>query len=170
MQILKETKMNKITAIPKNLNEDFSASATDPEKLVRSDFNISHIENPVEMLRLNNFINSVTAFKGDISKKAMMNELRLRLNLIGFDFDIPQINETAAFSHKVPLKRFGGILGIDDMGEKLENPYGPGQKFDLLLSTEADGTLSFSAKVIPFTEITNDVSEGYTTKKNKIKR
>jgi len=69
------------------------------------------------------------------------------LNLIGFDIDLPKtIRDGSPLNATLPLKRFGGITGIDDMAQKLDNPHGPGPKMDIVLTSQDD---FLSAKVVP---------------------
>jgi len=127
--------MEKIKAI--RITENYSFDPTDAERVYDSKFNISKIDDPVEFKRLNNYIATVAtsnSLDGGSCKEAM-NRLRLKLNQLGFDFDVPKMsNSPSNMNFKVPLKRFGGVLGIDDKGQKLDNPYGPGPKFDIEVS------------------------------------
>jgi hypothetical protein len=137
--------MKKIKAV--RLGENYSAYPTDAERIYDTKFNISKIEDPVEFKRLNNFIATVTTsnlFDSGCAKETL-NRLRLKMNQLGFDFSAPSKMEEN-MTVKVPLRRFGGILGIDDKAQKLDNPYGPGAKFDIELSY-TQGILS--AKVLP---------------------
>lgn len=135
--------MEKIKA--KRLQENYSFSPMDSERVYDSKFNISKIEDPVEFKRLNNYIATVATSNSfdNCSAKGALNSLRLKLNLLGFDFDAPK---GESFNTRVPLKRFGGIKGIDDKGQKLDNPYGPGAKFDLELGYNNQ---VLTAKILP---------------------
>jgi len=132
----------------KNIKENYSSSPTDSEQLVNGSYNISKVDDPIELKRLNNYISGVfssaIAFQ---SKKDTLNQLRLKLNLIGFDIDIPKsLRENGETRLTLPLKRFGGIVGVDDKGQKLDNPHGPGPK----LNIEITGSEDFlSGKIVP---------------------
>jgi hypothetical protein len=145
MQMLKETKMKK------NIKESsaFSFSPDEPSQLVNGSYNISKVDDPIELKRLNNYISSVFSVGVPFqSVKDTMNQLRLKLNLIGYDIDASLFlrKEHGEINATLPLKRFGGITGIDDQGKKLDNPHGPGPKFNIVIS----GTSDFiTAKVIP---------------------
>jgi hypothetical protein len=144
--MLKETKMKKVKA---KLKENYSFSQTDTERLVDGNFNISKIEDPIEFKRLNNYIAAVAssnAFNNSQSRKDALIQLRTKLNLLGFDIDVPAVQESGDMTLTLPLKRFGGIKGVDDMGQKLDNPYGPGAKFDLEVKSSYD---ILTARVIP---------------------
>jgi hypothetical protein len=143
MQMLKETKMKK------NIKESsaFSFSPDEPSQLVNGSYNISKVEDPIELKRLNNYITTVLASGPFQSRKDTLNQLRLKLNLLGFDIDIPRsLRQNGQFNLSLPLKRFGGITGMDDQGKKLDNPYGPGVKLELQLSSMED---FMDAKIVP---------------------
>lgn len=137
--------MKKVKA---KLKENYSFNPTDSERLVDGGFNISKIEDPIELKRLNNYILTVVSSDAFQSRKDALIQLRTKLNLLGFDIDVPAVKESGEMTLTLPLKRFGGILGVDDKGQKLDNPYGPGAKFDLHLATQYG---IMSAKVIPAT-------------------
>ena len=134
----------------KNIKENFSASPADTEQLVNPSYNISKVDDPVELKRLNNYITSVLTSAPFQSRTDTMNQLRLKLNLLGFDIDVPKsMKQTGSMNLTLPLKRFGGILGIDDQGKKLENPHGPGPKLNIELSSIDDFV---NAKVVPVSD------------------
>ena len=131
------------------IEENFSFNPADSNRLVDGSYNISKIEDPIELKRLNNYISTVISSNvfETTSRKSTMIQLRLKLNLLGYDIDLPKgMSETGPFNQTIPLKRFGGIVGIDDMGQKLDNPYGPGPKMDITFSTDFD---ILSAKISP---------------------
>jgi hypothetical protein len=131
----------------KNIKENYSFSPTDPIDLVNGSYNISKVSDPVELKRMNNFIQSVLTSAPFAGKHDALNQLRLKLNLIGFDIDLPKtIRDGSPLNATLPLKRFGGITGIDDMAQKLDNPHGPGPKMDIVLTSQDD---FLSAKVVP---------------------
>ena len=45
----------------KNIKENYSFSPTDSEQLVNGSYNISKVEDPIELKRLNNYITTVLA-------------------------------------------------------------------------------------------------------------
>lgn len=114
----------------------FSNDPADLSQLVNGAYNISKVDDPVELKRLNNYL--TTIFSSSFSsKKEQLNHLRLKLNHLGYDIDLPRnIREVGNTSINVPLKRFGGITGIDDKGQKLDNPYGPGPKMNISITGE----------------------------------
>jgi len=131
----------------KNIKENYSSSPTDSEQLVNGSYNISKVDDPIELKRLNNYITTVLSSGPFQSRKDTLINLRLKMNLLGFDFDAPKsMRDSGSVSLTVPLKRFGGISGIDDKGNKLDNPYGPGPKLDMQLSGVDD---FFTVKIIP---------------------
>ena len=139
--MLRKTKMKK------NIKENYSASPTDSEQLVNGSYNISKVDDPIELKRLNNYITTVLSSGSFQSRKDTLTNLRLKINLLGFDFDAPKsMRDSGPVNLNVPLKRFGGITGIDDKGGKLDNPYGPGAKLDMQLSGQDD---FFSVKIVP---------------------
>jgi len=142
MQMLKGQYMkNKI-------NETHSFSPTDSIQLVNGSYNISKVDDPIELKRLNNYISSIFASAVPFqSKKDTLNQLRLKLNLIGFDIDIPKsLRENGETRLDLPLKRFGGIVGVDDKGQKLDNPYGPGPKLNIQITGSED---FLTGKIVP---------------------
>lgn len=139
----------------KNIKENYSANPADSEQLVNGAYNISKVDDPIELKRLNNYITTVLSSGPFQSRKDTLINLRLKMNLLGFDFDAPRsMRDSGAINLNIPLKRFGGITGIDDMGAKLDNPYGPGAKLNMELSGEDD---FFTIKIVP-TSITQPVS------------
>lgn len=141
MQMLRKPKMKK------NIKENYSSSPTDSEQLVNGSYNISKVDDPIELKRLNNYITTVLSSGPFQSRKDTLINLRLKMNLLGFDFDAPKsMRDSGPVNINVPLKRFGGITGIDDKGGKLDNPYGPGVKLDMQLSGQDD---FFSVKIVP---------------------
>lgn len=140
--MLRKTKMKK------NIKENYSAYSTDSEQLVNGSYNISKVDDPIELKRLNNYIASIFASAVPFqSKKDTLNQLRLKLNLIGFDIDVPKsLRENGETNLTLPLKRFGGIIGIDDKAQKLDNPYGPGAKLNIQITGSED---FLTAKVVP---------------------
>jgi len=131
----------------KNIKENYSFSPTDSEQLVNGSYNISKVEDPIELKRLNNYITTVLASGPFQSRTDTINQLRLKLNLLGFDIDVPKsLSQTGQINLSLPLKRFGGISGIDDQGKKLDNPYGPGAKLQLQLTSMDD---FMDAKIVP---------------------
>lgn len=134
----------------KNIKENYSFSPTDSEQLVNGSYNISKVEDPIELKRLNNYITTVLASGPFQSRTETLNQLRLKLNLLGFDIDIPRsLRQNGQFNLSLPLKRFGGITGIDDQGKKLDNPHGPGAKLELQLNSVED---FMDAKIVPAAE------------------
>lgn len=132
----------------KKINEVFSSNPSDTVQLVDGSYNISKVDDPIELKRLNNYIASVfTSAIPFHSKKDTLNQLRTKLNLLGFDIDLPKaLRETGETNLTLPLKRFGGITGVDDKGQKLNNPYGPGPKMDIKIT----GTEDFlNASIVP---------------------
>lgn len=133
----------------KNIKESsaFVFDPTDGSRLIDGSFNISKIEDPIEFKRLNTYLSTVIGYNYDGNRRANLSGIRQKLNNIGFDFDVPKtVSESDKFSMRVPLKRFGGITGVDDQGKTLDNPYGPGPKFDISFET-VGGILN--AKIIP---------------------
>lgn len=125
----------------------FVFDPTDPSRLIDGSYNISKIDDPVEFKRLNTYLSTVIGYNYDGNRRANLSGIRQKLNNIGFDFDLPKtVSESDNFSMRVPLKRFGGISGIDDQGKVFDNPHGPGPKFDISFQT-VGGILS--AKIIP---------------------
>lgn len=131
----------------KNIKENYSFDPKDSITVIDGRFNISKVDDPIELKRLNNYITTIVAGTPFSSLKENLIQAKLKLNLLGFDFDMPKtIREGDTFSFKMPLKRFGGITGIDDQGKMLNNPYGPGPKFDIAFESQM-GILS--AKIYP---------------------
>ena len=133
----------------KNIKESsaFVFDPTDGSRLIDGSFNISKIEDPIEFKRLNTYLSTVIGYNYDGNRRANLSGIRQKLNHIGFDFDLPKtVSESDKFSMRVPLKRFGGITGMGDDGKTLDNPYGPGPKFDISFET-VGGILN--AKIIP---------------------
>jgi len=131
----------------KNIKENYSSSPTDSEQLVNGSYNISKVDDPIELKRLNNYITTVLSSGPFQSRKDTLINLRLKMNLLGFDFDAPKsMRDSGSINLNIPLKRFGGITGVDDKGGKLNNPYGPGPKMDMQLTGEDD---FFNIKIIP---------------------
>ena len=131
----------------KNIKENYSFSPTDSEQLVNGSYNISKVDDPIELKRLNNYITTVLSSGPFQSRTDTLNQLRLKLNLLGYDIDIPKSSrQTGSMNLSLPLKRFGGIIGVDDQGKKLDNPYGPGPKLELHLTSSDD---FIDAKVTP---------------------
>lgn len=125
----------------------FVFDPTDPSRLIDGSYNISKIDDPVEFKRLNTYLSTIIGYNYDGNRRANLSGIRQKLNNIGFDFDLPKtVSESDNFSMRVPLKRFGGISGVDDQGKVFDNPYGPGPKFDISFQT-VGGILS--AKIIP---------------------
>jgi hypothetical protein len=124
----------------KNIKENYSASPTDSEQLINGSYNISKVDDPIELKRLNNYIASIFSSAVPFqSKKDTLNQLRLKLNLIGFDIDIPKsLRQNGETRLSLPLKRFGGVIGVDDKGQKLNNPYGPGPKLNIEITGSED--------------------------------
>lgn len=121
----------------KKIQENYSFSPADPIQLVNGSYNISKVSDPIELKRMNNFIQSVIASGPFQSRVDTMNQLRLKLNLLGFDIDVPKtLKDGGSFNGTMPLKRFGGVTGIDDQAQKLDNPYGPGPKMNLEVSCQ----------------------------------
>lgn len=129
----------------KTIKENYSFSPSDPIQLVNNSYNISKVSDPIELKRMNNYIQSVIASGPFQSAKDTMTQLRSKLNLLGFDIDVPRnLGENQSFNS--PLKRFGGIIGIDDNAQKLDNPYGPGPKMDIQVSVQ-EGFVT--ARIVP---------------------
>jgi len=134
----------------KQIKENYSFDPADSNRLVDGSYNISKVEDPIELKRLNNYISTVLSSGAlGTSRKQSMQQLRLKLNLLSYDIDIPKnMSETGPFNQTLPLKRFGGITGIDDQAQKLDNPYGPGAKMDIVFTSDFD---ILSAKIVPAT-------------------
>ena len=132
----------------KQIKESSAFDASAQNKVMDGSFNISKIDDPIELKRLNNYVSTVLSSSAfSHSRKEIMIGLRLKLNLLGFDIDIPKnIDDKGDGTYGSPLKRFGGITGMDDMGEKLDNPHGPGPKLDIEFKSVAD---ILSARIVP---------------------
>jgi hypothetical protein len=121
-----------------------------------SDFGVHRVEDPIQLGRINSFLDAFTQ-REFIEPKAAIAQLRHKFNIVGLDFDWNASSGIKEGSMSIPLNRFGGTFG-----KSLQTPFaefettdgikeynnGKGLNLTLNLSNGEGGLYKLDAKVV----------------------
>ena len=102
--------MKKFKELSSYLKENEYTDSSEPIRVARSDYGIYRVEDKETLGRINALIHEYTK-REFIDPKNAMSQLRVKLNLIGLDFEMAAYDRVDEGSQDYKINRFGGEFG-----------------------------------------------------------
>lgn len=145
MKTYKELIESITSALPRSYHASTSSTTQEPE------INLHDIESPEVIDRVNAALSHLNRYATS-NPQQRVTEIKVALSHAGIDFDHTAVEVTEGESTEVPVKRWGGRIGMDEDGNWIDDDgfSHKGNSYALRFEwTKHDGMWNLNAQVVP---------------------